>query len=106
MKINKLKALIATYKDYASSDAEKDSAYELGCRMIEKVTGCKRWVSANIFWGFVEGEVFFNSYKAEMIKEPKAVEIICDALTKIGVSYRVEEIKAIKKSSWMKKIIF
>ncbi len=98
MKMNKLKGLIATYKDSASTENEEHASYQLACRMIEKATGCKRWLSANVFSALVYGEVMFSSDKDESIrrydksltKDGETAEIMKVALDTIGLKYDVK----------------
>lgn len=94
MKMQKLNGLIATYNCSASSDNEKDSAYRLVCKMIEKELGCKRWLSSNIFEFLVEGEVGFNGYKIETIckwsNENDVLNNVMNSIRKLGFNCRLD----------------
>jgi hypothetical protein len=110
MKMNKVNGLVATFKDGASSDSEKDSSYNLICKMIEKETGCERWVSANIFNGIIDGEFAINNHMQNTINKwhgtnHDIVEVLSRTIEKLNFKYCVETIKCLKNDNWMKKIV-
>ena len=94
MKQKKLEALLATYNCSASSDNEADSCYELVCKMIEKATGCKRWVASNVFAILADKTAYITPYMCKCISKQTGIEmnnvinIIFETITTIG--YRVK----------------
>jgi hypothetical protein len=108
--LRKLNSLVATYKDSASTEAEKESSRNLVCKMIEKETGCPRWVSANIFDGLVEGEIFINKHKQDTINKWNksnydVIKVLRDTINKIGLVCCIFDIRVMKEGNRMKKIV-
>jgi hypothetical protein len=108
--LRKLNSLVATYKDNASTEAEKESSRNLICKMIEKETKCERWVSANIFNCIIDGEILVNYHMENTINKwhktnHNIIKVITETISKIGLVYQVFEVRALRDGKWMKKII-
>lgn len=95
---NKFNGLIATYRDGASSDAERIASSKSGSKIIQKELGCKDWVANKIFYLLSDGFLYVNSAMVDIVvhycdesKDIDVVSVISENLSKLGLKHTIEE---------------
>lgn len=83
----RVKKLVATHIDRASSENEKDASYEHACRFIEKKFGCERWVASCVFAIMIDRPVIFED--GDKYRPKNGHKLVIDTLNKLGIKHSV-----------------